>query len=625
MANAIAEDAYKCPQGHELSPVGLPYQGCTCDNCGMLLPMERCSFSCAPCKYIVCEVGCVGSPPDSDRSIPGVPRCRNSAGNCREFLEWTEKDPDGWQCWNNCLARQTNRGDWRWHCPGCAQDVCQRCVDARHKGGVDDGHVDTPRARKKGRNFLNMCRSHKWQAALELAATNPGLINYKVEGRWTALHYAARAGHIPTIKRMLELGANPVAYTTDSTNPFDVVREESVRKLMIQRCFLDPAFKIFKTFDANNGGSIDTAELSWVLKSVLPDMSAKDLDSVFKGCDHDGNGEIDFCELVDWLYNGSGRTMMPEILAAAESIAASGEVMPADCALAAEQSKPGQAARIVCRSFLSEDIFRDSEGYDHLTNFIGQPPTERKRAVEHVKDFVYNSSSTGERGLRPFFESLLRIDETLEQADHLNRLKCTTQSANVIGDDDMMWAIILYTFDLSLFQQDDYPVESNFRFLCNELIRERNAELLSLGHGFFYNLMTGLDRLPPTTGVVWQIIPESKAEEALETLQLKNVHYWSTFTIAEKLFKSVMKTANEYDLLLSIKLLPKTARHPSKSREIAEANAVSGTNEVLLLPNIRLRVERESTKQNWRVLELTELVEDYNLTLRAQDFDDCSS
>lgn len=73
--------------------------------------------------------------------------------------------------------------------------------------------------------------------------------------------------------------------------------------------------------------------------------------------------------------------------------------------------------------------------------------------------------------------------------------------------------------------------------------------------------------------------------------------------------------------LLAPELRSKGLRFESKGRDISKLSAFSGSSEVLLMPNIRMRVGPEVQKKGMTVIELTELEEDTATTLNAEDFD----
>merc|ERR1711920_1128245 len=62
-------------------------------------------------------------------------------------------------------------------------------------------------------------------------------------------------------------------------------------------------YSIFQQWDKNRDGSLMKEELCGVLKVLNPIFTDIELDALFKAADVDRNGEIDFYEFCDWLFD----------------------------------------------------------------------------------------------------------------------------------------------------------------------------------------------------------------------------------------------------------------------------------------------------------------------------------
>eukprot|EP00931_Biecheleriopsis_adriatica_P063023 TRINITY_DN38102_c0_g1_i1.p1 TRINITY_DN38102_c0_g1~~TRINITY_DN38102_c0_g1_i1.p1 ORF type:complete len:622 (-),score=112.39 TRINITY_DN38102_c0_g1_i1:5-1837(-) len=589
-----AEVKYICPNGHQLKTFGLPYIGCPCSYCKRPGSIVKCLHTCSECKVDMCT-DCVLFHNEL-RIHPDVVRCPS----CQHTVEWSNSNHeiDGWVCVKNCGGRKTNRGAWRWLCSHCGHSTCQNCAGKR--GHASTAMDSSPRSIKMGNDFLDAAAKHDWEKVKAFVETRPELVNCQVGGRWSALQQAARAGHTATVTFLLDRGADATAMSSDGASALSVAKGEKLKSLMLEKCFLAPAATVFNHYDSNESGGIDAAELGWVMKSVAPDLTDSELAELFEDCDVDHNGEIDYTEFVQWLFEGRGRSLRTEILAAAESILAS---------YAAMAEKTGEDTK---EKFTVPDRYslfkRDLESteYAFFYNQANMPPgaEDMRPCREHVRWL----------GAQQMFEHVKYLDDVLEEVDDIARIRFESQAGAIIKDYEMVYAIVLHSFHLSLIKpKDEFAEEDNFRYQFNELIRLRDAELFSTGHCLCYYLMTGLSRLPASGGTVYQGIPKHCIEEALDTLREGAIIHWSTFTSAERLFSHM----HEYKdaLVLKIQLLTRG----SKSRDISQLSAVPDMHEVLLLPNIRLRVGGQVEKRGISIIELTELVEDYAKTYVMED------
>merc|ERR1711879_296024 len=62
---------------------------------------------------------------------------------------------------------------------------------------------------------------------------------------------------------------------------------------------------IFKGADRNGNGSLDLAELSLMLRRIVPGVSHEHVQEIMKRFDEDRSSEIDLPEFSRWLYSGA--------------------------------------------------------------------------------------------------------------------------------------------------------------------------------------------------------------------------------------------------------------------------------------------------------------------------------
>jgi len=62
--------------------------------------------------------------------------------------------------------------------------------------------------------------------------------------------------------------------------------------------------KAFREWDADGNGKISRSELTQVLTSLDQSITPKSAESLFKAMDRDGDGEVDYEEFVNWLFQG---------------------------------------------------------------------------------------------------------------------------------------------------------------------------------------------------------------------------------------------------------------------------------------------------------------------------------
>lgn len=592
---------YRCRQGHELRTLGLPYLGVTCSLCGRVLPPGSCLHSCPLCQWDACT-DCLQRP-DSARSFQLLPDCPI----CQEPMEWSDYKggyyTNGWACNNNCGSRRVNCGLWRWFCLKCGADICDRCH--RHKA-QRDLERESPRGWEIGVQFVELCKDHQWEKAKKILSERPNLVNIEIEGRWSALHYAARAGHPQMVQFLLDLSADATSFAGDGKTPLEVAKTHEIRSLLMRSSFLQPALTIFQHYDASGTGCIDGMELGWVMKSIQPHLTDAELQELFASCDTNHNGEVDFIEFVMWLFAGGGKAYAQDILASAKQ-------------LASGSSGVGQQA-LLLKAVLSTRAGLDAHVYTY-PDFASMPKT----AHHPPRDEKLQTCAEYVQQLLSWIPGLPMVEETLQEVQRIADIRNDSSHGAEIQNPEMVCAIVMWTFDPVLITGDQvYTKEQTFQHMINKIVDKRDAEFFYAARGFFYYFMTALDKLPPATGVVYQGIPRKDITAAREALVEGTTVTWRSFTTALQLWGSMV--VYERGLILQITLLAPELRSKglhfeSKGRDISKLSAFSGSSEVLLMPNIRMRVGPEVQKKGMTVIELTELEEDTATTLNAEDFD----
>jgi len=470
----------------------------------------------------------------------------------------------------------------------------------------EGGLRETSRLWQQGVKFLELCKDHQWEKVKKILTEQPNLINCEVEGFWSALHYASRAGHPQMVQFLLDLGADATSFAGDGKTPLEVAKTHEIRTLLMRSSFLQPALTIFEHYDANGTGAIDGMELGWVMKSVKPDLSDAQMQAIFASCDSNHNGEIDFIEFVMWLFAGSGKAFAQDILNSAKY-------------LASGSSGVGKQA-LLLKAVLSTRAGLDAQVYTY-PDFASMP----KMAHHPPRDEKLQTCTEYVQQLLSWIPGFPMLEETLQEVQRIADLRLDSVMGAEINHPEMVCAIVMWTFDPVLITGDQiYTKEQTFQHMINKHVDKRDAEFFYAARGFFYYFMTALDLLPPATGIVYQGIPRKDILAAREALVEGTTVTWRSFTTALQLWGSMV--VYERGLILQITLLPaelraKGARFESKGRDISKLSAFSGSSEILLMPNIRMRVGPEVQKKGMTVIELTELEEDTATTLNAEDFD----
>ncbi|CAK8997926.1 NAD-capped RNA hydrolase NUDT12 (DeNADding enzyme NUDT12) (NADH pyrophosphatase NUDT12) (Nucleoside diphosphate-linked moiety X motif 12) (Nudix motif 12) [Durusdinium trenchii] len=573
---------YRCRQGHELRTLGLPYLGVTCSLCGRVLPPGSCLHSCPLCSWDACT-DCLQRP-DSARSLQLLPDCPI----CGDPMEWSDYRgghyTNGWACNNKCGSRRLNSGLWRWFCLKCGADVCDQCHRHKVHREREGGLRESPRSLEIGVQFLELCKDHQWEKVKKILSERPNLVNCEVEGRWSALHYAARAGHPQMVQFLLDLSADATSFAGDGKTPLEVAKEHDIRSLLMRSSFLQPAMTIFEHYDAEGTGAIDGMELGWVIKSVQPELSDAEVQEMFASCDTNHNGEIDFIEFVMWLFAGRGKTFAQDILASAKNLSSSSGV-----GKRAMQLK----AVLAARAGLDPSVYTNPD-FASMPKMAHHPPRDPHRVFDN--------------------KCLALVDETMKEVQRIADQRNESSQGIEMQHPEMVCAIVMWTFDPVLITGDQtYPKEQTFQHLVNRLVDQRDTEFFYASRGFFYYFMTALDKLPPASGMVYQGIPRKDVTAAREALVEGTTVTWRSFTTALQLWGNMIPY--ERGLVLQITLLPpelraKGMRFESKGRDISKLSAFSGSCEVLLMPNMRMHVGPEVQKKGIAVIELTELEEE---------------
>jgi len=622
---------YMCDKGHELKALGLPYVGIPCTICGRPMPQNSCMYSCSECKIDKCT-NCFHNL-DSNRTIPRAPDCPS----CENEMEWTDFSDGiyatGWFCNNfieghECGARKKTHGAWRWFCIECNIDFCHRC-----KRPLDDSwqQKETPRTIKMGQAFLEKCKNYQWDDVFDELGQNPGLVNLSFNGCWSALHYACRSGQADLVEFLLDRSADAAYVAGDGKTPIDCCRDHNVNLLMISSSYLMPARIVFSHYDVNGSGSIDLHELSYVLKTVVPKLSDEDIKVLFADCDVDGSGEIDYAEFCVWLYAGSGRRIASNILATADKLANPelDHLRPAEGSrkrstmrrvssqsgfLEAQKQTQEKMEIFSTRLELEKEELSNGDEFSRIEVngkevHPGKPPMRLMACEDHIREMA------------PHLEGLKFVEEMLDFVEQLaeEQVQAENELARMIDDKQMLFAIILYTFDMALIGKKKISMKkNNFRFIFSKTLRERDNDFIQVSHGYLYYLLTGLTRLPVATGVVYQGIHKENVEKALEVLKEGSTHVWPTCTSGGRLLNYMAEFQDE-GIVLLIHLHPQRAQ----ATDLSKITAISNTDEVLLWPNFRVRVKGElKQKRGFNVIECQEMFPDTALILRAEDFDE---
>lgn len=260
-----------------------------------------------------------------------------------------------------------------------------------------------------------------------------------------------------------------------------------------------------------------------------------------------------------------------------------------------DKEKEGRGERIererieVNRHRVDKEDVHETE-YRPLVNFVDAPPTCKKSCSSHIDD------------IKSLLPGVKYLDETIEEASRITQSKLEQPAVRQLLrsngiDNSMVFAVVMYTFDLCLIAlPNTYNRSNTFYYVLNQNLRKRNGEFLKLAHGYLYYLMTGLYHLPPTSGYVYRGIDKDGARGARRKLCEGCKLHWSGFSSATPNLPVAKDFARGGGIVLQIKLL----NTDSKSRDIRALSALPREEEILLLPNIQLfvvqgAVNREGT------------------------------
>ena len=80
--------------------------------------------------------------------------------------------------------------------------------------------------------FLDAAKRFDFERVVEMARRNPALINASPSGRWSALHQAGTAGHVETVRFLLEHGAQTGLAARDGQRAADVTSHPECLRLL---------------------------------------------------------------------------------------------------------------------------------------------------------------------------------------------------------------------------------------------------------------------------------------------------------------------------------------------------------------------------------------------------------
>jgi len=238
---------------------------------------------------------------------------------------------------------------------------------------------------------------------------------------------------------------------------------------------------------------------------------------------------------------------------------------------------------------------REEADYAPLADFVDNPPTPEKGCLAYAAEIA------------AVLPCLQFFDEVVYQCRLATRRKQDQPDAVTINDLRMVFAIVLFTFDLCLIKTpDQFETQNNFYFQFNNMLRARNGNFLKEGHGFLYLLMTGLSRLPPISGYVYRGISPEKAGVVLNKFKkgLK-VHFSATSSTTWSLAVA-QRFAAGGGVILRFNLLDSD----SMSRNISSLSMFKEEEEILLLPNFRCVVELVKNEGSYSMIDLLELQEE---------------
>jgi len=240
-----------------------------------------------------------------------------------------------------------------------------------------------------------------------------------------------------------------------------------------------------------------------------------------------------------------------------------------------------------------EDVEVEEQEYRPIATFANNPPNPLLRCKEYLQQMA------------PSMPGILLLDRCIDEASRVTEGKLGNPEATLIQDPSMVFAIVIYTFDVCLVDPAA-PTEGNFYRILNSELRKREPAFLRVAHGYMYYLMTGLFRLPPVGNqvqTVYRGIDHAKATDARAKLRMGKRLHWSGFSSTSKNDTQARSFAQGGGLLLRIRLLPEG----SFGRDISNLSAIRSEEEILLLPNIPLFVASVGIEDGIDVIDLSEM------------------
>jgi len=185
-------------------------------------------------------------------------------------------------------------------------------------------------------------------------------------------------------------------------------------------------------------------------------------------------------------------------------------------------------------------------------------------------------------------------EASLITASKIESIAISDLLRNAHVNNAMLFAIVMYTFDLCLLTPD-YSKKQCWYFALNLRLRKRDKAFLQVGHGYLYYLMTGLTRLKPygdgIGGILWRGIDAEGSERVLREYTDGRHFHWRGFSSATPDLRVAKSFAGLGGVILRIDLV----NRGSASRDIRILSAITDESEILILPNFSAVVTGEAT------------------------------
>ncbi|CAE7896808.1 PSMD10, partial [Symbiodinium microadriaticum] len=102
------------------------------------------------------------------------------------------------------------------------QIAADLATDKEVKALLHGRHAQLSARQDLEHQFLNLAKARKWKELAGFLAEVPDLARAQPGGRWSALHQAASAGHLETIRLLLSCRADTTARNSDGKTPVEV-------------------------------------------------------------------------------------------------------------------------------------------------------------------------------------------------------------------------------------------------------------------------------------------------------------------------------------------------------------------------------------------------------------------